>query len=126
VNDLTPEEAGLIFIEALLKQRTVKAAMVAGFTFDLKDLEYNEFNGAPKKSGFYGHIDFKCVCGRAETPHFFIENQSPEAAIAAGIHYGNLFEKVGAFSIEHLLEDGYTPEEAVRINSLYTEALNHE
>jgi hypothetical protein len=124
--ELDIEEAAIVFTETLLKQRHIRAAIVAGFTFGLKDLQLNEYSGSPGKSGFYGHIEFRCVCGRAETPHFFIDDFSPEAAVRAGEHYGRLFHDTGAFSIEHLLYDNYTQEEAERINSLYTRALGHE
>lgn len=116
-------KAASLFMFSLREHKNIKAAEFAGFTFSVKDIEPNSFSGVPGKSGYYGHIDFKCVCGRSETPHFFIDSDNSKVITDAANHYAQLFEDVGAFSVNHLLEDGYTEDEANQIHSKYTAAL---
>jgi len=84
--------------------RYAAAAKAAGFT-----IGPTEWAPAPDAGLSVYRCQFKCVCGKTEYAAVVLPATDPQPDMARELFYS------GAFSIKHLLKDGYTAEQAAEI-----------
>lgn len=102
-----------------------KAARAVGFQFgDLRHEQIGHHHGELTWSMVDFGLKFKCICGREEFARIAFnystfESPSFDPSVLANTDIAHELYKLGSFGKEHLLRDGYTDEDASRIEREY-------
>jgi hypothetical protein len=112
---ITLEEKKQRIMDAFDNSRYLAAAHSVGFTFTRPEID--AVSSTATGSHLYVRGRFKCLCGTIES---YCIDMLMHVEIFDPIEFLHLN---GSFSEAHLLEDGYSPEQAAQISSKYNDAI---
>lgn len=99
-----------------------RAAEAAGFTFSPAYIQRH-----PNWRGFGELIyicgSFRCVCGHTEYYRYPVDELMIDRH-AQLVEPGRTLAQFGSFSRQHLIDDGYSPEDVDRITKIYEATLD--